>query len=480
MCPSRPGARARAYSSWKITCSHQARARGPRAPSASPDRSTRPRPSCAPRRGAARTPRARRPGLRGRRAARTRPTGRSSSQARASARNASSAAVKREVHGQSAPSVAAMRSRSPAGEPRSESEPRARLRKRCASCSQVKPMPPWICRDSAAHRKKASVAVGLGEGGGGGKLRVVVRGRDAGRPVDRGARRLDGDEHVGQPVLDGLEGADGPVELHAGLRVVGRHLEASLGAAERLGGERDRGAIEACAAAPAAEPMREARSTRTSRSSTVASRRVGSSAGIRCADDARRARVDDEERHAVVARGPGSARRHDEKVRRRSVDDVSLRPRERVALRVLARDGRDAPDIGRRVLGERQRRRRGSRSDARQMRCVRPCPRGARWPRGTPSRRTARTRAPAPSPRRSRRAPPSRAPPLRAPPGSPAPATRAHTPASTRRRRRRSSPVHGGPHLRDAARRREKAPRASLQLGLLGRLNAKFMVDAPN
>ncbi len=40
---------------------------------------------------------------------------------------------------------------------------------------------------------------------------------------------LDGHQHVGQRVLDGLELADGPAELHAHLGVVGRRLEAPAG-----------------------------------------------------------------------------------------------------------------------------------------------------------------------------------------------------------------------------------------------------------
>ena len=59
----------------------------------------------------------------------------------------------------------------------------------------------------------------------------------AGRVPDRGARELGAGEHVGAAVLDALELADRPAELHAHLRVLGRGLDAPLRDADRFGGE---------------------------------------------------------------------------------------------------------------------------------------------------------------------------------------------------------------------------------------------------
>ena len=51
---------------------------------------------------------------------------------------------------------------------------------------------------------------------------------------------VDPHRHVGQPVLDRLELADGPAELHPDLGVLGRRLEAPAGAADVLGRQEDR------------------------------------------------------------------------------------------------------------------------------------------------------------------------------------------------------------------------------------------------
>ncbi len=71
------------------------------------------------------------------------------------------------------------------------------------------------------------------------ELRVVARVGHAGGVVRGRSRRLDRHEHVRKLVLDRLEGADRAAELHAGLGVFGGHLEAALGSAKRLGGERN-------------------------------------------------------------------------------------------------------------------------------------------------------------------------------------------------------------------------------------------------
>ncbi len=73
---------------------------------------------------------------------------------------------------------------------------RARLKNRCASCSQVKPMPPcsWImllCAHEECIGAKAFGSVQRQRG----FIRTFIH--RAGRPIDRRARLLDFDHHVG-------------------------------------------------------------------------------------------------------------------------------------------------------------------------------------------------------------------------------------------------------------------------------------------
>src|SRR5262249_60665372 len=68
---------------------------------------------------------------------------------------------------------------------------------------------------------------GLRRGAGERDVRIA-RVHAPGRAVDRGARRLDAQEHVGQPVLERLEGADRTVERGARVHVGERGLEAAL------------------------------------------------------------------------------------------------------------------------------------------------------------------------------------------------------------------------------------------------------------
>src|SRR5436305_9510612 len=76
-------------------------------------------------------------------------------------------------------------------------------------------------------------AVRLGEARDDRELLVVLGCRPR-RVVRRRLRRLDLEQHVGALVLDGLERADGPPELHAHLRVVDCHLQHLLRAADHL------------------------------------------------------------------------------------------------------------------------------------------------------------------------------------------------------------------------------------------------------
>ena len=74
------------------------------------------------------------------------------------------------------------------------------------------------------------------------QLRRVARQRP-GAVVGVGARQLGGDVDVGELVLDRLERADGAAEGVALQRIVARHLERRLRAADLLEGEQHGGAI---------------------------------------------------------------------------------------------------------------------------------------------------------------------------------------------------------------------------------------------
>ena len=104
-------------------------------------------------------------------------------------------------------------------------------------------MPPWIWMFSAAAWKYASEQYALASAATDGQL-VVVLGRGPAGVVRGRLGRLDLEQHVGALVLDRLERADRPAELHADLGVLDRHLEHLLRAADLLGGQRDRGQVE--------------------------------------------------------------------------------------------------------------------------------------------------------------------------------------------------------------------------------------------
>ena len=101
------------------------------------------------------------------------------------------------------------------------------------SCSQVIAIPPCIWTASAATFENASLAAtrasaadvadGLGD-----------------RVVDDGPRGLHRDVQVGHPVLERLETADRPAELHAVLGVFDGQIQTLRGGADLLGGQQDR------------------------------------------------------------------------------------------------------------------------------------------------------------------------------------------------------------------------------------------------
>ena len=235
-----------------------------------------------------------------------------SSQARTSRRTCSASIT--------APSARTSVSRCQSGSPRKTSLAFARLKKRCTSCSQVKPSPPWIWIASAATCRNASEPCAFASDATARSsscfsrrsLRRVVRGR---------ACELEREQHVGALVLDRLERADRPPELHARLGVLDRHVEQALRAADHLVRERGRGLVRASSRARARlRRSRPAAPRARRRSGGAASLRVGSSASSGVRSTPCRVRAQREERHAVgAARAglPSRRRRRDRRCNRR-------------------------------------------------------------------------------------------------------------------------------------------------------------------
>ena len=121
--------------------------------------------------------------------------------------------------------AAARESAAASGVPRPTSSTSARLRKRWASSSQVKPMPPWTWTQAwSPGRRPGRPRCGRRDGpwapcAGRGRPHGVVD-LDAGG-LHGGPGHLDADLGVGQQVLDRLERADGLAELRALLGVGG-------------------------------------------------------------------------------------------------------------------------------------------------------------------------------------------------------------------------------------------------------------------
>ncbi len=91
------------------------------------------------------------------------------------------------------------------------------------------------------------VGRGHGEGGGGGgrqRQLVTALRRGPGRVPHRGGAQLDGHQHVGAVVLDGLEGRDGTAELHPLLGVLGGRLGGLAGQAHGLGRHQGAGEVD--------------------------------------------------------------------------------------------------------------------------------------------------------------------------------------------------------------------------------------------
>src|SRR2546421_9939868 len=210
-------------------------------------------------------------------------------------------------------------------------------------------------------------AVRLGEARDDRELLVVLGCRPR-RVVRRRLRRLDLEQHVGALVLDGLERADGPTELHAHLRVVDRHLEHLLRAPDHLVRQAHGRLVERL------RQRRPSRARFTQRPGgdvrEVEARLLPGLVhrGERRARQAGRVTVDGEERDAVLAAGAREPGHGDDRVRGVPVDHEHLRARQLVAVAAPAgfhRDARRVPPAVR--LGERERSDRLARRAAREQ-----------------------------------------------------------------------------------------------------------------
>ncbi len=103
----------------------------------------------------------------------------------------------------------------------------------------MKPIPPWSCTDSPQRWAIASRHVRARDRHGLVAVVAVVGERQRGVPGG-GARRLELDEQVGESVLQRLEAADRPAELHAILRVLDRPFEQRFARAHHFGGLHER------------------------------------------------------------------------------------------------------------------------------------------------------------------------------------------------------------------------------------------------
>src|ERR1700730_701218 len=198
-------------------------------------------------------------------------------------------------------------------------------------------------------------AVRLGEARHNRELLVVLGGGPR-RVVRPRLRRLNLEQHVRALVLDGLERADGPPELHAHLRVVDCHLQHLLRAPDHLLRQTHDRLVER---------LRQRRPSRA----RLAQRPGGDVREVetsllpglvhRCERRTRetcRIHVGGEERDAVLAAGAGEPGHGDDRVRGVPVDHEHLRAGQLVAVAAPARLHRDARRVPPAVrLGERER-----------------------------------------------------------------------------------------------------------------------------
>ena len=259
-----------------------------------------------------------------------------SAKARTSSRMGSASGGRSMVRARRVPArTRSVTSRAAASPSTTASSAVARRRYRWASCSQVKPMPPCTWMLSCAHSSAGGERQRGRHGRGVGELVAALLGRPGRVPHGAGGQ-LGGHEHVGAVVLDGLEGGDGPAELHAHLGVGGGLLGALGGDAGRLGRDDEPGQVD-----QHPPPAGDAPRAGAPSSVTRAARRVGS----RLRRHARRCTppadvVDDD---GVVARG------QDEDLGEATAQDRRRRPGGRASRH---------RDVGRRARRRRRRSRR--------------------------------------------------------------------------------------------------------------------------
>ena len=137
--------------------------------------------------------------------------------------------------------VSRMTSAAAAAAPNTARASVARRRYRCASCSQVKPMPPctWMLSSRSCARRHGEGRPRPPRPASSWSRRD--RPRPAPRPTPAAVAELGRHQHVGAVVLDRLERRDGAAELLAHLGVVDRGVHALGGPADGLGREQRAG-----------------------------------------------------------------------------------------------------------------------------------------------------------------------------------------------------------------------------------------------
>ena len=172
---------------------------------------------------------------------------------------------------------------------------------------------------------------GLGHGHGQRPPVVVLRYGQRGE-VAQGPGPLQGDVHVGELVLHGLEGPDGDAELLAHLGVPESHVEDALAGAQGLDRHRCSGLLQGPAQRPhdLLRPRWTEHAIGTDLRAVQGDRRVGAG-GVEGRDGlgANGGLRDDEQPDAVGADRPLQPCGHHELVGRAAVQHPTLRPRER-------------------------------------------------------------------------------------------------------------------------------------------------------
>ena len=175
--------------------------------------------------------------------------------------------------------------------------------------------------------------------------------------IGRRLGKLHVQQHIGELVLDGLERAYGPSELHPQLRIIYRRVEHGLGAAHHLVSKRDRRPIEStedwlCTIIEVAEQFRMSAAKIDARDLAGRIHRFQKAsfhaAGIR---------IEREQRQPLKAGGLRGACSDDQQLRYVAVHDETFYSVETVAVRIGSGDNLDAGWIPITIrLGDRKRR----------------------------------------------------------------------------------------------------------------------------